>query len=45
MQVNNSQPSFGSTLIRGAAKMPVFNNKYTNDVITLTYPCVFLEGK
>ena len=21
------------------------NNKYTNDVITLTYPCVFLEGK
>ena len=30
MQVNNSQPSFGSTLIRGAAKMPAFNNKYTN---------------
>ncbi|MBQ8669523.1 hypothetical protein IJ472_07060 [bacterium] len=30
MQVNNSQPSFGSTLIKGAAKTPVFNNKYTN---------------
>lgn len=32
MQVNNSQPSFGSTLIKNAGKLPVHSNKYVDVV-------------